>query len=194
MPRYGYIRLDKKDPDVARQASQLDSIGGFDKVFVEQRRGPFSLNSIPEQLEKVMNLLQPGDLLYVASLDRFCGQIRDFLERVDRIVSRGAEFIALDESFDTRSPSSKSTLRMIKSLEALDRQTMSTRKKEGIRAAREEGRRIGRPPVSIPVGFREICREWSEGRIAGVEAIRRSGMKSTSFYKKAAGMGFVRKK
>lgn len=194
MPRYGYIRLDKKDPDVARQASQLDSIGGFDKIFVEQRRGSFSVNSVPEQLEKVMNQLQPGDLLYVASLDRFCGQIRDFLERVDRIVSRGAEFIALDESFDTRSPSSKSTLRMIKSLEALDRQTMSARKKEGIRAAREEGRRIGRPPVSIPVGFREICREWAEGRITGVEAIRRSGMKSTSFYKKAAGTGFVRKK
>ncbi len=194
MPRYGYIRLDKRDPDVARQASQLDSIGGFDKLFVEQQKRNDAANPAPEQLEKALSLLQPGDLFYVASLDRFCYQIRDFIERVEMILSKGADFIALDESFDTRSASSKSTMRMIKSLESLDRQTMSTRKKEGIRAARREGRRIGRPPVSIPVGFREICKEWEQGRITGVEAIRKSGMKSTSFYKKAAEIGYSRKK
>lgn len=194
MPRYGYIRLDKKDSDVARQASQLDSIGGFDKIFVEQRRGNYSINSIPEQLNKLISLLQPGDLLYVASLDRFCSQIRDFIERIDLILSKSADFIALDESFDTRSSSSKTTLRMIKSLESIDRETMSIKKKEGIRIARDEGRRIGRPPVSIPIGFREICKEWENGRITGVEAIRESRMKSTSFYKKAAELGYNRKK
>ena len=195
MPRYGYIRLDKKDSDVARQASQLDSIGGFDKLFVEQGRGSdHATKSSSEQLEKALSLLKPGDLLYVASLDRFCSQTRDFIGLVERILSIGADFISLDESFDTRSASSKNTLRMIKALETLDRQTMSSRKKEGIRVARSEGRRIGRPPVSIPVGFREICKEWEQGRITGVEAIRKSRMKSTSFYKKAAELGYTRKK
>lgn len=194
MPRYGYIRLDKKDSDVARQASQLDSIGGFDKLFVEQQRGPDRAGGVPDQLEKAIGILQPGDLLYVASLDRFCTQTRDFIERLEQIQSKGAEFVSLHESFDTRSSSSKNTLRMIRALDAIDRQTMSARKKEGIRAARDEGRRIGRPPVSIPVGFREICREWEQGRITGVEAIRRSEMKSTSFYKKAAELGYKRKK
>jgi DNA invertase Pin-like site-specific DNA recombinase len=194
MPRYGYIRLDKRDADVARQASQLDSIGGFDKIFVEQPARNQSIRFVPEQLNKVIALLQSGDLLYVASLDRFCSQIREFVDRVDQIRTKGADFISLDESFDTRSSSSKTAMKMIRSLEFIERQTMSQRKKEGIRAARDEGRRIGRPPISIPVGFREICKEWERGGISGVEAIQRSKMKSTSFYKKAAELGYSRKK
>ena len=194
MPRYGYIRLDKKDPDIARQASQMDSIGGFDKLFVEQRHGNYSKNSIPEQLNKVINLLQPGDLLYVASLDRFCDQTREFIERLEIIIAKGADFVSLDEAFDTRSNSSKGTLRMIKALESNEKTAMSNRKKEGIKAARADGRIIGRPPVSIPVGFREICKEWAKCNITGIEAIKKSNMKSTSFYKKALELGYTRKK
>jgi DNA invertase Pin-like site-specific DNA recombinase len=205
MPRYGYIRLDKKDPDVARQASQLDSIGGFDKIFVEQNKTGRAEGSAreqsdrvevssTEQLDRAMAVLREGDLLYVASLDRFCTKMKDFINHVDWILSKGADFVSLDESFDTRSASSKVAMRMIRKLELLERETMSNKKKEGIRAARNEGRRIGRPPVSIPTGFREICREWEQGRISGVEAILKSGMKSTSFYKKASELGFIRRK
>ena len=194
MPRYGYIRLDKRDADVARQASQLDSIGGFDKIFVEQPARSHSVHVVPDQLNKVIGLLQSGDLLYVASLDRFCSQIREFVDRVEQIRTKGADFISLDESFDTRAASSKTAMKMIRSLEFIERQTMSLRKKEGIRTARNEGRRIGRPPISIPVGFREICKEWEQGHITGVDAIQRSKMKSTSFYKKAAELGYSRKK
>jgi len=194
MPRYGYIRLDKKDPDIARQASQMDGIGGFDKIFVEQRHGNYSVNSIPEQLNKVINLLQPGDLLYVASLDRFCDQIREFIERMEIIIGKGADFVSLDEAFDTRSNSSKGTIRMIKALESNEKTAMSNRKKDGIKAARADGRIIGRPQVSIPVGFREICKEWAKCNITGVEAIKKSNMKSTSFYKKALELGYTRRK
>lgn len=194
MPRYGYIRLDKRDPDVARQAAQLDRIGGFDKIFVEQKKGDFSLDLVPEQLNRAIGMLQKGDLLFISSLDRFCCTSKEFLERVDEITAKNADLICLEENFDTRSPSAKNMVKMIKTLEQLDRSTMSARKKQGIKAARDEGRQIGRPPVSIPVGFRTICREWAEGTITGVEAIRRSGMKSTSFYKKAAELGYERNK
>lgn len=194
MPRYGYIRLDKKDNDVARQASQLDSIGKFDKIIVEQRRT--GINSPPafEQLDKLILQLKSGDLLYAASLDRFCSQTKDFIERVDAVLARKAHFICLEESFDTRSGSSKNVIKVVRILATIDKTTMSDRKKDGIKAARDDGRRIGRPPVSIPAGFREICKEWSAGRITGVEAINRSGMKSTSFYKKAAELGYIREK
>ena len=194
MPRYGYIRLDKKDRDVARQASQLDSIGKFDRIFVEQSREGNNSSFVFDQLDKVIQQLQPGDLLYVASIDRFCSQMKDFIERVDTILSKKANFICLEESFDTRSGVSKNIIRIVKVLGSIDRVTMSERKKDGIKAARADGRRIGRPPVSIPVGFRDICKDWSAGRITGVEAISRCGMKSTSFYKKAAEMGYIREK
>jgi len=71
---------------------------------------------------------------------------------------------------------------------------MSKKKKDGIKIAREKGKRVGRPPVSIPVGFRQLCSDWADGKITGVEAIRISKMKSTTFYTKATELGFVRGK
>jgi hypothetical protein len=35
----------------------------------------------------------------------------------------------------------------------------------------------------VPANFREICQEWKEGKMTAVEAMRRAGMKKTSFYK-----------
>jgi hypothetical protein len=71
---------------------------------------------------------------------------------------------------------------------------MSRKKKEGIRIAKESGKRIGRPTVSIPVGFRKICQQWACGELSGIEAIRLAEMKSTTFYSKAEQMGFIRNK
>ena len=36
MPRYAYMMLDHIEKDVSRQAMQLDTIGNFDKIFVER--------------------------------------------------------------------------------------------------------------------------------------------------------------
>jgi DNA invertase Pin-like site-specific DNA recombinase len=195
MARYGYIRLDNDDPDVARQAGQLDSIGNFDKIFVEQKNFTKQKpGKLPEQLTQAINTLKEGDLLYVAALDRFCSTMDEFIRLTERILSKGADFICLEDSLDTRNASGKSTLKIIKKLKTIDTETFSKRKKDGIRIAKEEGKRIGRPLVSIPAGFRQICIDWSSGKLTGIEAIRISGMKSTTFYSKAAQMGYqVRK-
>ena len=196
MARYAYMRLDSNDPDTTRQAALLDGVGDFDKIFVDRAPGgPVQFSARPmAQLSKVIAGLQKGDTLYAASADRVCGQINEFIGLVSSVREAGADFICLDISFDTRSAASSQTLKTLKTLSEVERRTMSDRKKNGIRTARKQGRRIGRPPVSLPSGFREVCRDWAEGRISGVEAIRRSNMKSTSFYKKSAELGYVRQK
>lgn len=194
MARYGYIRLDNQDPDVARQASQLDSVGGFDKIFVEKKNTAPKHSKIPDQLERAISILSKGDILYVASIDRFCNKIGEFIEQTELVLSKGADLVCLEASFDTRNAASKNSIKMIKSLYELDVRTMSRKKKEGIRIAKENGKRIGRPTVSIPVGFRKICQQWACGELTGIEAIRLAEMKSTTFYAKAAQMGFIRNK
>ncbi len=192
MARYAYMRLDAKDPDTTRQAALLDGIGEFDRIFVDRETAGASADR--PQLARAVAGLRDGDTLYAAAADRVCGQIREFIGLAGDIQKAGADFICLDLGFDTRSPASAQMLRALAVLSAIERGTMSDRKKDGIRAARRKGRRIGRPPVSLPAGFRDLCREWAEGRITGTEAIRRSGMKSTSFYKKASELGFARRK
>lgn len=187
MARYGYMLLDKMDPDVGRQAMLLDAIGGFDRIFVDRHfQEPFER----EQRIRLLEQLQPDDVVYAAAADRFCDHLRDFLNCQNQIAAAGGEIVLLEENLDSRSPAGRQTIRALQSFDILGYSWQSARKKAGIQQARQAGRRIGRPPVAVPPGFREICREWAAGRINGQEASRRSGLRSTSFYKKAAEFGF----
>jgi DNA invertase Pin-like site-specific DNA recombinase len=188
MPRYGYIRLDDKERDVGRQAAQLDTIGGFDRILVER---PARAPSGAPQWDKLVGALAPGDLVVVAAADRIADSARRFLEAVDRVTATGAHLSVLEEGIDTRSATGRHILRALASLVRMEREGMSQRKKEGIREARAQGRRVGRPPLPQPSGFREVCREWSEGRMDFRRAVEASGMRTTSFYKKAKELGFL---
>lgn len=193
MAKYGYIKIDEKDPDVGRQAALLDSIGGFDKIFAEQNGLKKQIRKPKEQLTRALDILTEGDVLFVAALDRVCSGPQEFISLVEGILDKNAHFVCLETAFDTRNAAGKTTLKTVKKLNEINKQAMSDKKKEGIRVAKQQGKRIGRPPVGIPVGFRKICEEWSEGKITGVEAIKRSGLKSTTFYAKAEEFGYKRK-
>lgn len=186
MSRYGFIRLDEQEPEISRQALQLDTIGGFDRLFVErhEKTGRW------EQRNRLLTGLKADDQVFTASADRICDSLRDFLQLVKTIQEKGAHLILLEDSLDTRTAAGQKSLKLLESFFRIDFKGQSRRKKAGIANARREGRRIGRPPVSIPPGFRELCKEWSQGRLSGPEAVRRSGLKQTSFYKKAAELGY----
>lgn len=187
MARYGYVRLDAREKEIGRQAAQLDSIGGFDRIAVER---PARGTSPTMQWDRLVASLQPGDLVVVASADRIADSARRFLEAVAQVREKEADLSVLEEGIDTRTPTGRHILRAVGSLVRIEREGMSQRKKDGLREAKEKGRRIGRPPLPQPPGFRETCREWSEGRLDFREAAARSGMKTTSFFKKAKELGF----
>lgn len=190
MARYGYITLDKKETEVSRQAIQLDGIGGFSRIFVERINSRHKSGQDRVQRDKLMSVLAKGDVVYAAAVDRLCDNTRDFLEFWSALEKNGCDLVILEESFDSRSAAGRLGIRLVRSFAGLEFSFQSERKKAGIRKARETGRRIGRPPAAVPPAFREICRSWSSGEISGPDAIRQSGMRSTSFYKKAAELGF----
>ncbi|NLW10924.1 MAG: recombinase family protein [Clostridiaceae bacterium] len=187
MARYGYMKLDVEESDVSRQALLLDPMGDFDRIFVEQSN---KNSNKRDQRKRMLSMLEPGDLVFAAAADRFADNSRDFLISADKIISSGAELVLLQENLDTRSPSGRQAMRLLTAFAEIDYKWQSDRKKQGIKQARSQGRRIGRPPVAVPPDFRRICEEWSDGKINGQEAAAKSGLRSTSFYKKAAELGF----
>ena len=59
------------------------------------------------------------------------------------------------------------------------------RQAEGILAAQLQGKHLGRPKMKIPEGWGEIYMLWKSGEITAVEAMKRSGLKKSTFYKLA---------
>ncbi len=187
--RIGYIRLDSGDTDISRQALLLDGIGGFSRIFVEQAPAPGEAPS-REKRARMLEALTAGDVIYAASADRLCTGARDLAAVAKAVRSAEADLVLLEEGVDTRTPAGRSALRLAESLARAETETASRERRNGIRRARENGRRIGRPPVAVPPNFREICRAWADGRIPGRQAAEAAGLRPTSFYSKAAELGY----
>ena len=75
-------------------------------------------------------------------------------------------------------------IEVLASVAEQERNTIRKRQREGIEAAKKAGRNLGRPQTTMPNNWNEIVAAWKSGQITAVEAMRRSGMKRTTFYKK----------
>ena len=67
----------------------------------------------------------------------------------------------------------------------LEREQLKQRQREGIDAAKNKGKHLGRPSTSLPDNWEEVLALWQSGKITAREAMRRTGMKRTMFYQLA---------
>ena len=74
---------------------------------------------------------------------------------------------------------------VLASLAEQERVKTLTRQAEGIEAAKLQGKHLGRPKMKIPEGWDNIYMLWKSGEITAVEAMKRSGLKKSTFYKLA---------
>lgn len=64
-----------------------------------------------------------------------------------------------------------------------ERERIRKRQREGIDLALRNGIQFGRPAVYVSEEFREVYRKWKAKEITAVQAMKKSGVKKTSFYK-----------
>ena len=64
-----------------------------------------------------------------------------------------------------------------------ERATIRQRRAEGIAAAKAKGKKLGRPSITAPDNWSEVYASWRAGAITAKEAMHRTGLKRSSFYK-----------
>ncbi len=189
--RIGYIRIDPGDTDISRQALLLDGVGHFAHLIVEQPASQAGVAIVWEKRDRLLNALAAGDVVYTASADRIAAGCRDLDQVAAQIAAAGGALVLLAEGIDTRTAAGRAALRLVRTLADAESDRASRARRAGIQRARASGRRIGRPPVSVPPNFREICKAWSEGILSGRQAAQAAGLKQTSFYTRARELGYV---
>ena len=60
------------------------------------------------------------------------------------------------------------------------------RQREGIAIAKEQGKYTGRKPMPLPENFERVVARWRAGEITAVEAMRQTGLKPNTFYRRCA--------
>ena len=115
---------------------------GLDQLMADARRGQFQV-------------------VLVWACDRLARSVRHFLETLDELNRLGVEFISFREQIDTGGPLGRALIVIVGAIAELERSLITERVRAGLRRARLEGRRIGRPP--LPVDREAIRRDRQLG-------------------------------
>jgi hypothetical protein len=99
----GYARVSTEDQTLD---SQLDALkaAGAGRIFSDRITG--SARHRPE-LDRMLDQVREGDVVMVTKYDRLSRSLKDLLEIVDAIGSRGAGFRSLAEDIDTTTPAGR---------------------------------------------------------------------------------------
>ena len=89
------------------------------------------------------------DVVVVAAFDRFGRSVRHLVEALELFRHLGVEFISLREQIDTGTSLGQAIYVIISAISALERSLIVERVKSGLRRARAEGKRLGRPRLQV---------------------------------------------
>ena len=141
MANIAYIRVSTEDQNTARQDR-------------------------PE-LQKLMEYVREGDVVYVESISRFGRSLQDLLTLINQLNDKGVQFKSLKEGdIDTTTPTGKLVFSIFASLAEFERETIKQRQAEEIAIAKAKGVYKGRIKKDVdPVKFRTLYDKWQSGEI-----------------------------
>lgn len=157
----GYARVSKaEDQDTAPQIEALEA-AGCTRVYEEHASG--GRWDRPE-LHRLLDRLEPGDVLAVWKLDRLSRSLKDLLLILDRVEKAGAGFRSLTENIDSTTASGRMMMQMLGSFAEFERAMVRERTQAGLRSARAQGRSGGRQPKLSPQQQVEVITMLTAGR------------------------------
>lgn len=156
----GYARVSTQDQNLQLQLDALKK-AGCEKVYEEKMSGT---RADRPELTKALEMLRSGDTLAVWKLDRLGRSVKDLVNLVTDLSSKGIHFRSLTDSIDTSTPSGRFFFNIMASLAEMERELMQERTNAGLVAARKAGRIGGRR------------RSMTEGKVESAKHLLASGM------------------
>lgn len=143
---FGYARVSKLDQNLNRQIDQLTKYG-IHKANIYQEKITGTKKDRP-QLNKLLDDVQSGDLVVITELARLGRSTKDLIQIAELLNKKKVEIISLKEKLDTTTASGKLMFNMLSVLAQFERDVISERTIEGLKAARARGKMGGRPKIN----------------------------------------------
>lgn len=139
----GYARVSTGDQDLAGQVMRLEAAGAA-RTFEDVISGrTFDRPG----LKALLDYARADDALMVVRLDRLGRSLRELLDVVELLKQRGVALVSLEEKIDTSSAAGELVFHVFGSIAQFERRLIAERTRDGIAAARAEGRKPGRPAL-----------------------------------------------
>ena len=148
-----YLRVSTVDQNLQTQLLDLRQMAGQRcyEIVAEFTDKLSSVKARRPGLEALMAEARRGkfDVVLVWASDRIARSTRHFLELLDEFNRLGIEYASFREQIDTGGPLGRAIVVIIGAIAELERALIVERVKAGMRRARLEGQRLGRPALAL---------------------------------------------
>ena len=189
---FGYCRVSSTDHNEDRQVEAMLELGINERdIFIDKCSGK---NFDRPQYQALKLQLREGDILVIKSIDRLGRNYKQICEEwreIVRDIKANIKVVDMPILDTTRTDGligeviSDIVLQLLGYVAEQERAFIKQRQAEGIKLAKEKGKRLGKPPIQYPDNWQEVYLVWKSGSITAREAMKRLNLKPTSFYKLA---------
>lgn len=189
---YGYARVSTKEQNLDRQILALQKFGIDDRDIIRDKASGKTLDR--EGYKLVRNhLLREGDSLVIMSLDRLSRNKLHIKQELEYFKQRKIRVMILDMPTTlTEFPEGQEwiaeminniLIEVLASIAEQERVRTLQRQADGIAAAKQKGKHLGRPKAVFPNNWDDVYLQWDRGDITAVAAMKLLGVKRSTFYK-----------
>jgi DNA invertase Pin-like site-specific DNA recombinase len=141
----GYARTSTTD-QVAGLEVQVAELSKLDveKIFTEQVSAVGDRKALADAIE----FCREGDVFVVTKLDRLARSVMHLAQVIDRLERKKVALRILNLNLDTSTPTGKLMVNLLGSIAAFEREIMLERQRDGIAAAKVQGKYRGRAPTA----------------------------------------------
>ena len=149
-----YVRVSTKDQSVGMQLNDLERYSkerGLNIFKVYEDNGVSGTKETRPALGQLMDDARKRkfNVVLVWRFDRFARSTKHLVNALYEFRNLGIDFISYQENIDTSSPLGEAIFTIISAMSKLERDIIAERVKGGLRKARANGKRLGRPKNEV---------------------------------------------
>ena len=190
MNAYAYARVSARDQNLQRQIAAFIEYGiEKSRIFSDKKSGK---DFERKEYKKLIRKLKSGDLLVIKSIDRLGRNYDQIIAEWAFITNAiGADILVLDMPIlDTRTKAdtlvgkfiSDIVLQVLSFVAENERANIRERQADGIRLAKQNGVKFGRPRKKYSDDFLSVATDYIQKRIPLKTALKLSGVKQDNFF------------
>lgn len=187
--KYGYVRVSTREQNEARQLETMREVGvATENIFIDKQSGKDFNRPSYQQL---LGILNPGDIVYLHSIDRLGRNYDDVMEQW-RIITKEikADIIVMDMPLlNTTNTADNLTgkfmadlvLQILSYVAENERLNIRKRQQEGIEIAKAEGK-FKKKDIDMSI-VAELSEKVDRGELSKLLAAKELGVTRQTFYK-----------
>ena len=181
----GYARVSTQEQNLELQINALKE-AGCKKIFTEKASG--AQRDRPE-LKAALEYMRPneGDTLVVWKLDRLARSLRQLIDTIEELEKQGIGFRSLTEAIDTTSSGGRLVFHIFGALSEFERGLIKERTIAGLKAAKDMGKKGGRPSSLKPEDLVAAKALLRDSEITVTEVAKRLKVDPSTLYRHLPG-------